>query len=126
MVKTDEIQEIIDAYDKLVRNIDSTATSSEDGRAYGGIIRAGKGELVESIVKILVQLAWKRLKQNPDRLQIIGKRIKIPIKKNVNPILKTLCLSAFWLMLHCLKHNFQKCNSFYYNWKVNWVAIILI
>lgn len=81
MAKPDEIQEIIDAYDKLVRNIDNTATSSKDGRAYGGIIRAGKGELVESIAKILVQLAWKRLKQSPDRLQIIGKRIKIPIKK---------------------------------------------
>lgn len=42
-VKQDEIQEIIDAYDKLVRNIDTKAIGSQDGRAYGGIIRAGKG-----------------------------------------------------------------------------------
>jgi len=80
VVKQDEIQEIIDAYDKLVRNIDTKASGSQDGRAYGGIIRAGKGELVESIAKILLQIAWKRLKQNPNRLTIIGRRIKIPIK----------------------------------------------
>ncbi len=79
--KSDEIQEIIDAYNKLMKNIETTATSSEDGRAYGGIVRAGKGNLVESIAKILVQLAWKKLKQNPDRLKIIGRRIKIPIKQ---------------------------------------------
>lgn len=42
-VKQDEIQEIIDAYDKLIRNIDTKASGSQDGRAYGGIIRAGKG-----------------------------------------------------------------------------------
>jgi len=57
------------------------ATDSSDGRAYGGIVRSGKGNLVESIAKILVQLAWKRLKQNPNRLKIVGRRIKIPIKK---------------------------------------------
>jgi hypothetical protein len=79
--KSDEIQEIIDAYNKLVRNIEGRATDSADGRAYGGIVRAGKGNLVESTAKILVQLAWKRLKQNPDRLKIVGRRIKIPIKK---------------------------------------------
>ncbi len=81
MPETDEIQEIIDAYNKLVRNIEGRATDSSDGRAYGGIVRSGKGNLVESIAKILVQLAWKRLKQNPNRLKIVGRRIKIPIKK---------------------------------------------
>lgn len=79
--RNDEIREIINVYNKLVRNIENTATDSEDGRAYGGIVRAGKGEVVESIAKILVQLAWKKLKQNPDRLKIVGKKIRIPIKK---------------------------------------------
>ncbi len=80
--QSDEIQEIIDAYNKLVRNIDSRARSSEGGRAYGGIVRAGKGELVESIAKVLVKLAWKNLGQDPNRLQIIGRRIKIPIRED--------------------------------------------
>ena len=79
--KTDEIEEIIEAYDKLVRNIDSKATESENGRAYGGIIRAGKGKLVESIAKTLVEISWKRLGQNPNRIQMIGRQIKIPINK---------------------------------------------
>lgn len=77
----DEIKEITDAYNALMKNIENEATGSEDGRAYGGIVRAGKGKLVESIAKILVQLAWKRLNQNPNRLEIIGRRIKIPIKE---------------------------------------------
>ncbi len=36
------------------------AEDSED-RAYGGIIRAGKGLLVESIAKSLVEIGWKEL-----------------------------------------------------------------
>ena len=79
--ETDEIQEIIDAYNALVYGIEKKATTNQDGRAYGGIIRAGKGKLVENIAKILVQLAWKKLGQNPNRLKIIGKQIKIPIKQ---------------------------------------------
>jgi hypothetical protein len=79
--KNDEIDEIIEAYDKLVRNIDSKATESEDGRAYGGIVRAGKGKLVESIAKTLIEITWKRLGQNPNRIQMIGRQIRIPIKK---------------------------------------------
>lgn len=79
--KSDEIQQIIDTYNKLVRNIETTATNSRDGRAYGGIVRAGKGKLVESIPKTIVQIAWKRLKQDPNRLKIISRRIEIPIQK---------------------------------------------
>lgn len=43
-----KLNTIIAAYDKLVKGIDDQAAMSRD-RAYGGIIRAGKGELVESI-----------------------------------------------------------------------------
>ena len=78
---SDEIKEIIDAYNVLIKNIENKATSSEDGRAYGGIIRAGKGKLTESIAKLLVQISWKRLNQDPNRLKIIGRQIKIPINK---------------------------------------------
>lgn len=78
---SDEIQEIIDAYNKLVRNIDTAAIASKNGRAYGGIIRAGKGKLVESIAKALITTAWQRLKQEPNRLEMVRKQIKIPIKE---------------------------------------------
>jgi hypothetical protein len=75
-----EIQAIIDAYTTLVKGIEIKAKNSDD-RAYGGIIRAGKGTMVESIAKQLVLLAWKDLGQKESRLKIIGARIKIPIKK---------------------------------------------
>jgi hypothetical protein len=80
MGKVDEIQGIIDGYNKVVGSIDTRATNAENGRAYGGIIRAGKGKLVETIAKVLVQLAWEKIHQNPNRLGIIGRQIKIPIK----------------------------------------------
>lgn len=79
--KSDEIQEIIDAYNTLVSGIEKRASTNQEGRAYGGIVRAGKGELVENIAKILIQLAWKKLKQSPNRLKIVGRQIKIPIKQ---------------------------------------------
>ena len=44
-------KDIVDAYNLLVRNMDDDARGTDDGRAYGGILRAGKGALVESIAK---------------------------------------------------------------------------
>lgn len=76
----DEIQEIIDAYDVLVKGINQTALNNVEGRAYGGIIRAGKGELVESIAKTLIGIAWKRLKQPENRLVVRRKEVTIKIK----------------------------------------------
>ena len=51
-----KLNTIITTYDKLVKGIDEQAAISRD-RAYGGVIRAGKGELVESLVTHLVQIA---------------------------------------------------------------------
>lgn len=81
MVHEKEISGIIKAYNTLVQGIDEKATNNEEGRAYGGIVRAGKGTMLESIAKQLVILAWKDLGQKESRLKIIGARIKIPIKK---------------------------------------------
>jgi len=78
----DEIDEIIDAYEKLVVGIERRAKHTE-GRAYGGIIRAGKGKLVESIARHLVRLAWKKIGAEEYRLEIpeVQSRFKIPIRK---------------------------------------------
>jgi len=54
------VQEIISGYEHLVKGIDREAKIIE-GRAYGGIIRAGKGKLVESITKQIVLIAWELL-----------------------------------------------------------------
>jgi len=77
----EELKEIIEAYNDLVRGIDKKARESY-GRAYGGIVRAGKGKLVESIAKELVRIAWKDLGMDASRLSFHSNKIKIPIKRD--------------------------------------------
>lgn len=74
-----DIQSLISAYELLVKGIDIKAKESEN-RAYGGIIRAGKGMLVESLAKSLIEIAWKELKRKSLRLSLEKETIKIPIK----------------------------------------------
>jgi len=72
---------IIKAYESLVKGIDTRAQNATD-RAYGGIVRAGKGKLVESIGKELIKIAWLDLGKNENRLSFINETIKIPLKKD--------------------------------------------
>lgn len=74
------VQSLINAYEFLVKGIDSKAKDSED-RAYGGIIRAGKGMLVESLGKSLVEIAWKELGNKPKRLSLEKQTVKIPLNE---------------------------------------------
>ena len=74
-----KLNTLIAAYNKLVKGIDDAATASND-RAYGGIIRAGKGELVENIATELVKIAWTEvLNQSLSRLEINKKKMPIGI-----------------------------------------------
>ena len=75
-----ELQGIIDAYNYLVLGIDKKAKESND-RAYGGIVRTGKGKLVESIAEQLVCIAWRNLNRNENELLFSHHTIKIPLKK---------------------------------------------
>lgn len=75
-----DIQSLINAYEFLVRGIETKAKESED-RSYGGIIRAGKGKLVENLAKSLIEIAWKELNRDPGRLSLKKETVKIPIKK---------------------------------------------
>jgi len=72
---------IIKAYETLVKGIDTRAQNAKD-RAYGGIVRAGKGKLVESIGKELIKIAWEDLGEDKERLSFINKTIKIPLKRD--------------------------------------------
>ena len=73
---------IIAAYDKLVLGIDQRALGNKEGRAYGGIIRAGKGNLVESIAEELTWLAWRQLGKTDNKLDVGRKRFKILIRRD--------------------------------------------
>jgi len=75
------IDEIVKAYEILVRGIEAEANDNED-RAFGGIIRAGKGKLVESIGRHMVEIAWQNINGKPERLSLVKQTYKIPIKKS--------------------------------------------
>ena len=55
-----------------IRGIEQIAKKDID-RAYGGIIRAGKGALVEEMCKMLVKIAWDELGGNEksDRKSVV-------------------------------------------------------
>ena len=76
-----QLLSIVKAYEALIKGIDTKAQNSED-RAYGGIVRAGKGKLVESIGKELIKIAWLDLGKDESRLSFINETIKIPLKKD--------------------------------------------
>ncbi|NMD00106.1 MAG: restriction endonuclease [Bacteroidales bacterium] len=75
------IQQIIQAYEILVKGIETKA-QDDDERAYGGIIRAGKGLLVENITKRLIEIAWSELQGQSQRLSLDKHTVKIPLKKD--------------------------------------------
>ena len=75
-----KLNTLIAVYNKLVKGIDDEAIMSQD-RAYGGIIRSGKGKLVEKITSNLVEIAWVDvLNQKLSRMEIDKKKIPIGIK----------------------------------------------
>jgi hypothetical protein len=74
-----KLNALISAYNTLVQGIDDEATVNQD-RAYGGIIRAGKGKLVEGMATHLVQIAWEDvLHQSRARMEINKKKMPIGI-----------------------------------------------
>jgi len=73
------LEELQNAYRKVIKGIDTAARDSDD-RAYGGIIRAGKGKLVENIVPHLVMGAWADLGGDSDRLSFHRSTIRVPIQ----------------------------------------------
>lgn len=75
-----EILSLINAYEFLVKGIDAKAKDNTDNRSYGGVIRAGKGLLVESMAKNLVEIAWKEIGGKPERLSLEKQTVRIPIK----------------------------------------------
>lgn len=73
--------DLIKAYDVLVKGIEQNALYDSEERAYGGVIRAGKGSLVESIASNLVIIAWSELNQKLSRLDLTQREaIKIKIR----------------------------------------------
>lgn len=75
------IDEIIKAYEILVKGIEADANDADE-RAFGGVIRAGKGKLVESIARHMVEIAWDDIGGESERLSFEKKAFKVPINKS--------------------------------------------
>ncbi|MCX6895906.1 MAG: restriction endonuclease [Verrucomicrobia bacterium] len=77
------LNDLIETYQRTTEVMEHGAAKAvkEDGRAYGGFIRATKGKLQEFISNDLVQVAWNvELAKDPKRLSINSDKIRIPIK----------------------------------------------
>jgi len=103
------IDEIIKAYEILVKGIEDDAINDDD-RAYGGIIRAGKGKLVESIGRHIVEIAWDNIKGDPKRLSFEKKTIIVPINKKYIEKLKSKEIKDYI---------FKNINNYYYGLKTD-------
>jgi histone H3/H4 len=77
------LDDLVETYDRTTRVMEHGAAKAvkEDGRAYGGFVRAAKGKLQEYITEELVQIAWEvELAKDSKRLTINSNKIRIPIK----------------------------------------------
>jgi hypothetical protein len=77
------LNDLVETYARTTSVMEHGAAKAikEEGRAYGGVIRAAKGQLQEFITDELVQIAWNiELKKDPKRLTINSEKIPIPIK----------------------------------------------
>jgi hypothetical protein len=77
------LKDLIEKYDHNTEVMEHDAAKSvkEDGRAYGGFVRAAKGKLQEYISNELVHIAWNvELAKDSQRLAVNSDKIRIPIK----------------------------------------------
>lgn len=80
-----KIKELVKAYNLLVGGIEDKAShpsADDEQRAYGGIIRAGKGLLVETLSKNLAMIAWSELGGDAKRFSTKKETIRIPLKRD--------------------------------------------
>jgi hypothetical protein len=77
------LDDLIETYHRTTEVMEHGAAKAvkEDGRAYGGFVRAAKGKLQEYISNDLIHIAWNvELGKDPKRLSVNSNKIRIPIK----------------------------------------------
>lgn len=90
----DKLDIVIEAYNHLMKGIEADAKLEENDRAYGGIIRSGKGLLVENITETIIRHAWEDLGGHPRRIDFEKNIRKLKVKEtyirnSTNPYLKS-------------------------------------
>ncbi len=76
-----KINQLVNLVNNKIKGIEYIAQVDSD-RAYGGIIRAAKGKLLEELCKELFYIAWNELKGNIDDLSFPTNKIPIPLNIN--------------------------------------------
>ena len=76
----DNFRQIIRYYNAVVKGVEAEAL--ESARAFGGVIRATKGALVENIAMQLVKIAWRQLERDEADISFQNKRYKVPIRQS--------------------------------------------
>ena len=77
----EKIESLITIANNKIQGIDMLAQIDEH-RAYGGIIRATKGKLLEELCVEFVKIAWDELGGNYSELTFPDQKIPIPLKKD--------------------------------------------
>jgi hypothetical protein len=77
----DKLDIVIQAYDHLMNGIEADAQLERNDRAYGGIIRSGKGLLVESITETILRYAWEDLGGHPSRINFEKEIRKLKVRE---------------------------------------------
>jgi hypothetical protein len=93
---TKELNALITYYADTMSNI-MVAAQDISTRAKGGILRAGKGELVEELARRLVTIAWKtNLNQEIYRLSIDKKKLPIHVREGYVGKIKQDLVRTYW------------------------------
>ena len=73
-------EDIVRRYESIIRGLDEKAHSSE--RAYGGVLRAEKGRMLEDIARHMVAVAWRQIGGDFRRISLNQKKLRVPIRRD--------------------------------------------
>ena len=85
----EKLARLLEIANHKIQGIDMIAQVDEE-RAYGGIIRATKGKLLEELCKELVKIAWDELGGRNSALSFSDVTINIPLKKEYLDRIKSI------------------------------------
>lgn len=100
---------LLDIANHKIQGIDLIAQVDTD-RAYGGIIRATKGKLLEELCKELVIIAWDEIGGKKENLSFSDRTIRIPLNKEYLTKIKSKEVKE-WIE--------SNINDFYFNAQVD-------
>lgn len=83
-----KLQRLLDIANNKIQGIDLIAQVDEE-RAYGGIIRATKGKLLEELCKELVAIAWNEIGGSQSDLSFSDVTIRIPLNPDYVETIKS-------------------------------------